>query len=275
LHPGVLGFEAAHVSVASFRSWEEALKEQGATVELRATTDIVEDLRAVKDATELATLERAIAITDQAFAAVRAMLRPEMTERDVAWELEQAIRRAGGDGLAFPTIVAAGTNGASPHAVPGDQPIGIGRPITIDVGALVDGYHGDMTRTLILGHADDKFRQVYDVVLAANAAATAGIRPGMLSSDAHALAHDVIKAAGYGDAFGHGLGHGVGLVIHEAPWMRRSGDGLMPEGAVFSIEPGIYLPGWGGVRIEDLVLLQPDGPRTLTQSSKDPLVIIE
>lgn len=270
----VLAFEAAHVSVATYRTIERVVQEQAPTTELRATIDLVEDLRAVKDATELATLERAVAITDAAFAAVLPLLRPTMSERDVAWELEKAIRQAGGNGLAFPTIVAAGPAGASPHAVPGDQQLGIGRPVTIDVGARIDGYHGDMTRTLILGEADQEFTRIYNIVLAANQAATAAIRPGMPAKVAHALAHDVITAAGFGDAFGHGLGHGVGLAIHEAPWLRDSNDAPLPEGAVFSIEPGIYLPGWGGVRIEDLVLLTPNGPRTLTQSSKEPLILL-
>jgi Xaa-Pro aminopeptidase len=274
LHIGVLGFEATHLSVAAYRTIEAVLREQTPTAELRATTGLIEELRTVKDAAELATLERAIAITDAAFATVRRLLRPSMSERDVAWELEKAIRQAGGDGLAFPTIVAAGAAGASPHAVPGEQQIGVGRPITIDVGARVDGYHADMTRTLILGETDEEFTHIYDVVLAANQTASAAIRPSMPAREAHALAHDVIAAAGFGDAFGHGLGHGVGLAIHEAPWLRDSNDAGLPEGAVFSIEPGIYLPGWGGVRIEDLVLLTPNGPRTLTQSSKDPLILL-
>ncbi|WP_029215511.1 aminopeptidase P family protein [Kallotenue papyrolyticum] len=267
-----LGFEAAHVSVAEFEAWRTALDEAQLEVTWQPTQGLVETLRQVKDEAEIATLRRAIAITDAAFAAVRPRLRPEMREREVAWELEKALRERGAEGIAFEIIVAAGPNGAQPHARPGDEPLGVGRPIVIDFGARVAGYHADMTRTVILGEADERFWTIYNTVLAAQRAAAEGIRPGMTGREADALARDVISAAGYGACFGHSLGHGVGLEIHEGPRLSQASDDQLPVGAVFSIEPGIYLPDWGGVRIEDLTLLTEQGPLTLTQSDKQPLI---
>jgi Xaa-Pro aminopeptidase len=198
-----------------------------------------------------------------------------MTERQAAWELEKAMREAGADGLAFSIIVAAGPNGSRPHARAGNDQLGTGRPIVMDFGALVAGYHGDMTRTVILGTPDEQFERVYQQVLDAQQYASQNVQAGMSGKAADALARDRIAAAGYGDNFGHGLGHGVGLEIHESPSLRAASLEPLPEGAVFSIEPGIYLPGWGGVRIEDLVTLTGTGARTLTQSSKDPVIVLD
>ena len=271
---GALGFEAGHVTVARHRVLGDALASAVSTLEFRPTEGLIEELRTVKDQHELAVLERAIAITDQAFAAIRPLLRPEMRERDVAWELEKAMRIAGADGLAFPVIVAAGANSARPHARAGDDQLGTGRPVVMDFGARLDGYHADMTRTVILGEADTQFTTIYDIVRDAQEHARHHVRAGMSGKEADALARDKIVAAGYGDNFGHGLGHGVGLVIHEQPGLRTSNEEPLPAGGVCSIEPGIYLSDWGGVRIEDLVVLEDGGARTLTGSSKDPLVLL-
>ena len=270
-----VGFEAAHMTVATHCRLRELFDELASDTQLEATEGLVEAQRAVKDAGELRTLERAIAITDEAFAAVRPLLRPTMREREVAWELEKAMREAGADGLAFSIIVAAGPNGARPHARAGDSQLGTGRPVVMDFGARVAGYHADMTRTVILGTPDEQFEQVYREVLQAQQHAARHIRAGMSGREADALARDLITAAGYGDNFGHGLGHGVGLAIHEAPSLRAASDEPLPVGAVCSIEPGIYLPGWGGVRIEDLVTLTDGGARTLTQSSKEPVIALD
>lgn len=266
-----LGFES-EVSFGRFQELSQALADVAPGVTLQPTAGLIEELRAIKDDGETATLERAIAITDQAFAQIRTIMRPDMRERDVAWELEKAMREAGADGLAFSIIVAAGPNGSRPHAHAGEQVLGIGRPIVMDFGALVNGYHGDMTRTVILGQADEQFMQIYNIVLDAQQYATQQVKVGMSGHDADALARDRIAAAGYGEYFGHSLGHGVGLAIHEEPRLRRQLDAPLPAGAIFSIEPGIYLPDWGGVRIEDLVALGPDGARTLTHSTKDPVI---
>lgn len=260
-----LGFEERALLVADYRALEEAA---AGTVELVAVGDLVGELRLVKSEDELERIARAAALTDAAFLAVRPRLRPEQTEREVAWLLEAALREAGADGPAFPTIVAAGPNGAFPHHEPGNRPLGEGLPITIDLGARVDGYVADLTRTVILGEPTEQARAVYRAVLAALEAAEAGIRSGMTGAVADALARDAIAAAGYGENFVHGLGHGVGVRVHEAPRAAKDADALLPVGATLTIEPGIYLPGWGGCRIEDLVVVEEGGVRVLSKAEK-------
>lgn len=269
-----LGFEAATVSVAQFSSWRKELTAAGAQVQLFETQGLVEELRQIKDSSEIELLRRAVAIGDEAFAAIQPLLRPTMREREVSWELEKAMRERGAEALAFEIIVAAGENGSRPHARAGDEQLGVGRPIVMDFGARVDGYHGDMTRTVILGEADTQFWTIYNTVLDAQKQAEAGIRAGMTGLAADAIARNLIAAAGYGDNFGHGLGHGVGLAIHEGPRLTHLREDLLPAGAVVSVEPGIYLPGWGGVRIEDLVVITETGVEVLTRSSKEPVVAI-
>ena len=260
-----LGFEAQHLVVSLYDDLHEDLP----AVELVATRGLVEAQRAAKDPAELATLRHAIAISDQAFNEVSAAIRPGMTERQVAVMIEARMIELGAEGPAFPTIVAAGPNGAMAHAVASDRPIRLGEPIVIDMGARYGGYHSDMTRTLVLGEADDRFREIYDQVLRAHLAAEAGAKAGLSGKTIDALARDSIAAAGHGDHFGHGTGHGIGLEVHEPPSVSlRSDDTPLTAGNVISIEPGIYLPDWGGVRIEDLILLGPDGAEVLTQATK-------
>ncbi|MFP4439907.1 MAG: M24 family metallopeptidase [Chloroflexaceae bacterium] len=278
-----IAFEAEHVSVAQHNQLVDALQEHAdadtppAAPTLEPVEQMVEPLREVKDADEIATLRHAVAITDAAITAVIPQLQPEMTERQAAWMLEVALRERGADGVAFPIIVAAGPNAALPHARPDDTPLGTGRPIIIDMGAYYAGYHADLTRTITLGTPDTRFWEMYTLVLEAQQRAIAGLHAGISSLAVDALARDHITAAGYGDAFGHGLGHGVGLDIHEGPRLRRkpadpSGDEddppVLPAGSVFSVEPGIYLEGWGGVRIEDLVWLHADHGELLSRAPK-------
>jgi Xaa-Pro aminopeptidase len=264
-----VAFEAAHTSVADHANLAGAL---GDALALLPCQGVVEGLRQLKDAAELAVLRRAVAITDAAITAVTPRLRPEQTEREAAWMLELAMREGGADEPGFPIIVAAGPNADMPHYHPGDEPLGEGRPIVIDMGARLDGYHADLTRTILLGTPDDQFWAIYDIVLEAQRRALAGLRPGALSSDVDALAREHIAAAGYGANFGHGLGHGVGLNIHEGPQLRRASPEApgapLQAGMVTSIEPGIYLPGWGGIRIEDLVLVTADGHEVLSMAPK-------
>ena len=261
--------EAAHLSLAAYQQLRQGL---GEGVELKPSEGLVETLRETKDASEIASLRHAIALTDRALAAVIEQLTPQTTEREVAWMLEVAMRTAGAEAVSFPIIVAAGPNSALPHAQPGDAAIGQGRPIVIDMGARVDGYHGDLTRTILLGEPDARFWEIYHIVLSAQRRAIRGIGPGMPVHEADALARDLITEAGYGAHFGHGLGHGVGLEIHEGPGLRRAAAGssstLLRPGMVVSVEPGIYLEGWGGVRIEDLVLITEQGCEVLSQAPK-------
>lgn len=265
-----LGFESDYVTVAGLEGWKEAAP--GA--EWLPTRQVVQGLRAIKDEGEVAALRRAIALTDEALAAALADARPGMTELDLAWSIESTMRTHGAHGVAFELIVAGGPNGALPHARPGDVPLRAGEPIVIDIGAEVDGYHGDLTRTVCFGQPNDpeRFWQIYNTVLAAQAAAEAGIRPGLTAIAADALARDVIAEAGYGELFGHGLGHGVGLEIHEAPLLSRTSTATVQPGMLITIEPGIYVPGWGGVRIEDIVLITENGAEVLSAAPKDPIL---
>jgi Xaa-Pro aminopeptidase len=243
-------------------------------VELVPTKEVIEEMRAEKDADELASLQKAIDLTDAAYAHIAETMQPGMTEREVGWELESFMRTHGAEQVAF-MQVGSGSHGAMPHAIISDRKIEAGVPAVIDMGAVVDGYHSDLTRTIALGEGSEQYRQVYEIVRQAHEAAVQSIRPGMTGKEADGLARQVIEQAGYGDKFGHGLGHGVGLVIHEKPWLSRrrdSGKDRLREGMVFTIEPGIYLPGEFGVRLEDIVVLQQDGAQSLSQAAKDPVI---
>ncbi len=271
-----LAFESDRVSFSTYQKLGEALKEQEAyhLPELVPTEEVVDALREIKDDDEMARLRQAIAITDEALASVLPQLTPELTEREVAWNIEVALRTHGADGISFPIIVAAGPHAAKPHAQPTINQLGTGRPIIIDMGARYHNYHADLTRTVVLGEPDARFGDVYETVKKVQEHAIATIRAGMTGAEADAVARDKMTAAGYGDeAFGHGLGHGVGLDIHEGPRLRRGIEKQLRAGAVFSVEPGIYLEGWGGVRIEDLVLLGTQGCTLLSQASKDPVLM--
>jgi Xaa-Pro aminopeptidase len=265
-----LAFEAANVTYQQWEQWQAAANEVG--LELVPVTNLVEPLRQVKDTEELATIERAVQIADQAVQAVCEWLRPGVSERAVAWELERQMREAGAEGMAFALIVGSGPRGALPHAQPTEKPIVAGEPVVLDLGCVVDGYHSDLTRTICLGEPDPAYLEIYDIVLRAQHAAEACIRPGMTGGEADRIARDLIAAAGYGDQFGHSLGHGVGLEIHEGPTLRRESEDILQPGMVFSVEPGIYLPGRFGVRLEDLVVLESDGVRVLSQAPKAPVV---
>lgn len=266
------GFESAHVTVALHDKVRPVFEQAG--IALQGLEGTVEKIREVKDADEQAALRRAIRLTDEAFSHLLAWVRPGVTENEAAWEIEKYIREHGGEGLSFPTIVGGGPNGAMPHHAAGDRPLQAGEPIVIDMGAIVDGYHADMTRTICLGRPDDQFWTIYNLVLAAQERAEKGMRAGMPGADVDRLARQVIADAGYGEQFGHGLGHGVGLATHELPRLSSLATEPLPPGAAVTVEPGIYLPGWGGVRIEDVVLVGEDGAEILTGTSKEPIVEI-
>lgn len=265
-----IGFEADHATYANVQDWATAVPD----CEWVPTRGLITALRAVKDASELAAARRAVALTDEALAAVAPQLRPGMTEREAAWRIESYMRTHGADGVAFDLIVAAGPNAARPHARAGDRPLRAGEPIVIDIGARVAGYCADLTRTFCLGQpADpDRFWSVYNTVLRAQTAAEAALRPGMTGQAGDAVARDLIAAAGFGDYFGHGLGHGVGLAIHEEPRLSSIYTAPLPVGALLTVEPGIYLPDWGGVRIEDMVVLTENGVEVLSQAPKAPIL---
>jgi Xaa-Pro aminopeptidase len=228
----------------------------------------VEESRMVKEPAEVEAISRAAALADRAFEHVLGVIEPGLREIDVALELEFFMRRNGSEGIAFDPIVASGPNTVRPHAGVTDRVIGHGELLTMDFGARVDGYCSDLTRTVVVGTADDRQREVYEAVLAASETALADLRPGMSGSDIDRIARDVLDARGFGKQFGHGLGHGVGLVVHELPSVGPHGRDAVRVGSVITIEPGVYLPGFGGVRIEDLVLVQEDGARVLSHAPK-------
>ena len=265
-----LGFEASELSVAAHKSLRDANAELPASQRpaLVQTNGVIEAARRAKDEHELELLRRAALLTDEAFQHARDQIQPEWTERDTAWAIEQYARTHGAEALAFETIVAAGVWGARPHARPRDVAVGEGVPIIIDMGVRIDGYCADMTRTFVIGEADQRFNEIYDIVLAAHDAAAQLVEPGMEAKDAHQIAFGVIDDAGYGERFGHGLGHGVGLQIHESPYIGTTSEDRLEEGSVITIEPGIYLPEWGGVRIEDMGVLTADGFESFATTPK-------
>lgn len=228
------------------------------------TSDLVERLRAVKSPEEVAAVRAAAELAQGALAEVLPTVAPGQTELEVAAALESALRRRGSEWHPFPTIVASGPRAALPHARSSGRTIVRGDLLLLDFGAQVDGYCADLTRTVVVGRADDRQRMVYDLVGEAQQRARTHVRAGMTGKEADALARDVIAARGFGDAFGHSLGHGLGLEVHEAPRLSQTSDAPLPLHAVVTVEPGVYLPGWGGVRLEDDVYLGPGGPELLS-----------
>ncbi|HWN27349.1 MAG TPA: Xaa-Pro peptidase family protein [Actinomycetospora sp.] len=264
---GVVGFDSAHVTVDGHDGLREAL----AAGELRRAPGLVETLREVKDAGEVDALRQACAVADAALAGMLAAggLRAGRTEREVARDLEDRMREAGAEGRSFATIVATGAHAAIPHHSPTDAPLADGDLLTMDFGALVDGYHSDMTRTVVVGVPEDWQRDLHALVAEAAAAGRAALAPGVATRDVDAAARGVIAAAGFGEQFVHGLGHGVGLVIHEAPAVSATATATLRAGMTVTVEPGVYLAGRGGVRIEDTLVVTDDGAAPLTQSPRD------
>lgn len=267
-----VGFEREGLTYGGWRRLAEA----AAGIELVPTEPLVERLRAVKDPEERERIARAQAATDEAFERVILTgLREGVTERELALELEVAMRRAGAEDRGFETIAAFGEHAAEPHHDPCDRPLRPGDVVKVDFGAAVDGYRSDMTRTVAFGEPPARLRETHELVLAAQTAGIAAARPGARLREVDAAARSVIEAAGLGEAFPHGLGHGVGLEIHEVPFLRREApaDEVLPEGAIVTVEPGVYLPGLGGVRIEDMVLVTPEGPAVLGRAPRELLVL--
>lgn len=260
-----LGFESTHVPFSLYQEWKKACK----GTKWVPTQDVVETLRLIKEEGELATLRKAVKVADKACEHIRNFIKVGMSEKQVAWELESYMRTHGAEGIAFGLIVGAGPNGAKPHAVPQDRPIQKHEPIVLDLGATVDGYHSDLTRTICLGKPDAKLQEIYEIVLQAQLAAEKAAKAGITGKELDAVARDVITEAGYKDYFGHGLGHGVGLAVHEGPRVSAASEHTLEPGMTCTIEPGIYLSGWGGVRIEDLVVIREEGIEVLSQAHKE------
>ena len=265
-----VGFESAAVSVAQYRRWQESFPEG---CELIPAQELLDGLRASKDREELAAMVQAQKITDAAFGEILNYIRPGLTEQEVAARLVYELLRRGARKVSFDPIVAAGANGSMPHAVPGETVIQKGMFVTMDFGCVYDGYCSDMTRTVAVGQPTQEMERVYETVLAAQKAGIAAARAGMPGRELDAAAREVIEEAGYGDYFTHSFGHSLGLEIHESPNASPSETRLLPVGTVISAEPGIYLPGRFGVRIEDVLVLEEGGCRDITQSPKNLIVL--
>lgn len=268
---GRVGFESHVVTVDQQRGFVE----QGSGLEFVPTPGLIEQLRTVKDEYEIGRLRAACAAADSALATLldRGGLRPGRTERQVARELEWLMFEHGADAISFETIVAAGVNSAVPHHRPTEAVLAAGDFVKLDFGATVDGYHSDMTRTVVLGEPSDWQREIYQLVYEAQRAGREALAPGVSYAAVDAAARSVIEAAGYGELFVHGLGHGVGLQIHEAPPVAKSATGTLLDGVAVTVEPGVYFPGRGGVRIEDTLVVRAGEPELLTHTSKDLTVV--
>lgn len=264
-----LGFEQNDVSYGTYKSYGEDL----AGIELVPTSFAVEKLRMIKDETELAVIQEAADIADAAFTHIQSFLKHGISELEVALELEFFMRKQGATSTSFDTIVASGERSALPHGVASDRKLGTNEFVKMDYGALYKGYCSDITRTVVLGQPTDKHREIYAIVKEAQLACLEGLKPGMTGAEGDALARDVIRKAGYGDYFGHGTGHSFGLQIHENPRLSMTCDVVLKPGMTMTVEPGIYLPGFGGVRIEDDVVFTETGIRILTHSTKELLLL--
>lgn len=266
LKTNVLGFEGGYVSWDLQRKIAKALKRLSPHSKMHPMDNLVESMREVKDDAEIKTIQASANMMSEILDKVISKLKPGRTEKDIAWEIKRLAHETGADGLAFPSIVASGPNGALPHAVPTERKVRPNEPIVFDVGIRLGGYCCDMTRTIFLETPKPKFKKIYHVVKEAQLAAIQAIRPGMKSSKLDGIARDIIKDAGFGDYFGHSLGHGVGLATHENPRISPQKPIRIEPGMVFTVEPGIYIPGKGGVRLEEMVAVERNGAKVLTKA---------
>lgn len=264
-----VGFEAEHLTVAE----NKRLTESAPSVEWIGVQTWVEKLRSIKEPEEITRIKEAVHLTDQAWNEVWPTFRPGESEKDIVLRLEIAMRRHGADGLAFETIVASGPRGALPHGHAGERQLAEGDLVVCDFGCILNGYHSDMTRTVAIGKVDARQRELYELVLRAQMEAIAEIKPGISGREGDRLARRIIEGAGYGEYFGHSLGHSLGLEIHENPRLSVLEDTILAPGMVLTVEPGIYLPEWGGIRIEDVVVITESGCEILTSSDKNLTII--
>lgn len=260
-----LGVEGHFFTFNTFKEVEKSLGESCPSGRVVATEGLVEQLRVVKEPEEIERIRESLELTEKALVGVWEDLAVGRKEKEIAWAIESAIREGGGEAVSFPPIVASGPNASLPHAVPTDRSIQAGDPVILDLGSKLRHYCSDMTRTWIAGKADARLRDIYAVVREAQLAAQDGIKAGKETTEIDALARDVIAEAGYGECFGHGLGHGVGLAVHEKPGLRKSKPAVLEKDMVVTVEPGIYLPGYGGVRLENMVRVTSTGCEVLNR----------
>ncbi|MBA2942142.1 aminopeptidase P family protein [Paenibacillus sp. CGMCC 1.16610] len=264
-----LAFEQGDVSYGDFLGYQAALP----GIELLPTAKLVEGIRMVKDDVELQVMQEAADLADQTFSHILSYIKPGVKELDIALEIEMFIRKNGGTSTSFETIVASGERSALPHGKASDRVLQINEFVKLDFGAYYKGYCSDITRTVMLGKPTDKHKEIYDIVLEAQLNCLANLKPGITGREGDAYARDVIVKHGYGDYFGHSTGHGLGMEVHESPRLAKTEDTILTPGMVVTVEPGIYLPGFGGVRIEDDAVITDTGIKILTSSTKDFLII--
>ena len=264
-----VGFEDDFMVFSQYNTFSEKIK----NVEFVPVKDTLTKLRRVKDQAEIEFLTKAVEISDLAFTHTLNFIKPGVSEKAVSLELEYFMKKNGAEKIAFEIIVASGQRSALPHGVASEKIITAGDFVTMDFGAVYQGYHSDITRTVVVGHISEKQREIYNIVLRAQKAASNAIKSGKTAKEVDAVARDIITNAGFGDNFGHGLGHGVGLEIHEKPGLSPNDESILEVGMAVTVEPGIYIPKWGGVRIEDTVVVTKDGCKVLTNSTKELLII--
>lgn len=267
-----LAYEPMAILEGTFTGIVEALQDEGYRVEWSPSDGVIEKLRLVKDSHEIEMLRKAFEITCAAMNEVAPNIQAGQTEREVAWALHTSMVEHGAEGLSFPIIVAAGTNAARPHHEPGNTRIEPGQPIVIDMGAMYEGYCADLTRTYWVGEPDDKLKEIYSIVSDAVEIVLERAQPGLTGQELDGFARDFIDGKGYGEAFSHSLGHGVGLRVHEGPSASRVSEDVMAVGNTVTVEPGIYLEEWGGVRVEDVVLFTENGCEILTEAALKPTI---
>jgi Xaa-Pro aminopeptidase len=263
-----LAFESSHLTFAAHERMNGIIKDAGLDLEMVPVSDLIESVRIIKDREELGQIIEAARITGAALNYVEEILRPGVTEKELAWQIERYMRDNGSQPVPFDLIVAAGPNAALPHAKPSDYVIREGEPVIVDIGSKRNYYVSDMTRTFCVGTPDETYRKVYHTVLQAQETALSKIKSGISGAEADALARSVIAGAGYGQTFGHSLGHGIGLITHENPRLGPDSTDILRNGMVFTVEPGIYISGWGGVRIEDDAVIENGQIRTISSAKK-------
>ncbi len=258
-----LGFESVRMSYFQYQEIDKQLKSDRLQIELIPTDNIVENLRVIKAEPEIEETKKALSIAESVFKGFASTITPGMTEKEAAWAMEKGMREAGADALSFPTIVASGPNSALPHAIPQDRKFKKGEPILFDWGVRLNGYCSDTSRTLVIGQPDDTFVKVCKTVIDAQAKAIDAIKPGMSGKAVDEVARNHIDKMGFKDKFSHGLGHGTGLAVHENPRLSPLSDKILEPGMIVTVEPAIYIPGWGGIRIENQVVIREDGAEVL------------
>lgn len=269
-----LGFESVRMSCRQHQELSKELEKRGLAIELVSSLDLIENRRICKDPSEIDLIRKALSLTESVFVDFIKTVTTGATEKALAWELEKRLRQAGADALSFPSIVASGPNSALPHAVPTDRPVGPGEPILFDFGIRLNGYCSDISRMAYIGEPDETYKNIYGTVLEAQKRAIRAIGPGESTKRVDLEARSHITDMGYGDNFGHGLGHGVGLAIHEAPRLSPLKDSRLAPGMVSTVEPGIYIPEWGGIRLENMVAVTETGVEVLNETDPGEMIVL-